>query len=117
MAQKLEARNQKLEELESPTSEKAETQQNGQAVRRGTRLPVGWEGDGEAVVHAIREGFNDTEAFTMLDDFRDFWSAKAGADGCKLDWMATWRRWVREESKRRARGRVATGPPKRVGWV
>lgn len=90
-------------------------QQNGRAVPRGSRLPPDWDGEGEAVTHAIRAGFNDLEAFQMLDDFRDFWTAKAGADACKLDWLATWRRWVREEGKRRSRRQ--TGPPKRVGWV
>lgn len=27
--------------------------------------------------------------------FRDYWHAKAGKDGRKLDWQATWRNWVR----------------------
>ena len=27
--------------------------------------------------------------------FRDYWLAKAGKDGAKLDWSATWRNWVR----------------------
>lgn len=29
--------------------------------------------------------------------FSDFWRAKAGKDGRKLDWFATWRNWVRSE--------------------
>jgi hypothetical protein len=32
--------------------------------------------------------------------FRDFWIAKPGAGGCKLDWFATWRNWVRKETSR-----------------
>lgn len=28
-------------------------------------------------------------------EFRDYWVAKAGKDGCKTDWQATWRNWVR----------------------
>ena len=27
--------------------------------------------------------------------FADYWAAKAGAGGVKLDWQATWRNWVR----------------------
>jgi uncharacterized protein YdaU (DUF1376 family) len=29
--------------------------------------------------------------------FRDYWIAKAGKDGRKADWLATWRRWVRNQ--------------------
>ena len=29
--------------------------------------------------------------------FCDYWSAKPGKSGTKLDWLATWRNWVREE--------------------
>jgi hypothetical protein len=112
--QKLEARNQKPED-KNQGSEKAETQQNGRAVR-GSRLPADWEPGAEGIIYAIREGFDDAAAFRMGDDFRDFWTAKSGADAVKLDWPATWRRWVREEAKRRRSGR-STGPPKRVGWV
>lgn len=32
--------------------------------------------------------------------FHDFWIAKAGKDGVKLDWQATWRNWVRNEKRR-----------------
>ncbi|KCV26214.1 hypothetical protein L489_3914 [Bordetella bronchiseptica 00-P-2730] len=28
-----------------------------------------------------------------------------GAKGCKLDWLATWRNWVRKEARRLAIGR------------
>jgi len=29
--------------------------------------------------------------------FRDYWIAKPGRDGLKVDWLATWRNWVRNE--------------------
>lgn len=29
--------------------------------------------------------------------FSDYWTAKPGKQGTKLDWFATWRNWVREE--------------------
>lgn len=34
---------------------------------------------------------------TVAESFRDYWIAKAGKDGVKLDWLATWRNWVRNE--------------------
>jgi hypothetical protein len=33
--------------------------------------------------------------------FRDHWVAKAGKDGRKLDWEATWRNWVRNEGTKK----------------
>ncbi len=32
--------------------------------------------------------------------FRDHWLGKAGKDGAKRDWLATWRNWVREDIDR-----------------
>jgi hypothetical protein len=34
----------------------------------------------------------------VFDSFRDYWVAKAGAAGVKLDWQATWRNWVRNQN-------------------
>lgn len=69
--------------------------------QRGTRLPAGWVlpkswGDWalehfEVTTDAIR-----TEAAT----FRDYWQSRPGAQACKLDWLATWRNWVRSSAAR-----------------
>lgn len=37
-----------------------------------------------------------------LEQFRDFWQAKSGKDATKLDWVATWRTWMRREEQRLA---------------
>jgi uncharacterized protein YdaU (DUF1376 family) len=34
----------------------------------------------------------------VFDSFKDYWVAKAGASGVKLDWTATWRNWVRNQN-------------------
>ena len=34
------------------------------------------------------------------DQFADYWHAKAGSGATKLDWFATWRNWIRNESKK-----------------
>ena len=31
----------------------------------------------------------------VFDEFKDYWIAVPGAKGVKLDWLATWRNWVR----------------------
>jgi hypothetical protein len=36
------------------------------------------------------------------ENFCDYWRAKAGSDARKLDWPATWRRWMRTAASRSA---------------
>jgi hypothetical protein len=40
----------------------------------------------------------ELNAQAIFDEFKDFWIAKPGQDGCKLDWLATWRNWVRRQN-------------------
>lgn len=46
--------------------------------------------------------------------FVDYWAAKSGKDAIKLDWPATWRKWMRTEHEnpnaRRVQGRASPGP-------
>ncbi len=67
--------------------------------RRGTRLPTDftvpqeWKEQGsQARLKAKLPQINlDAEA----DQFADYWNAKAGKDGTKLDWRRTWLTWCR----------------------
>jgi hypothetical protein len=55
-------------------------------------------------------GTADHEAFC------DYWRGIPGAKGRKLDWVATWRNWMRREHERRHRptnGRPANARPNR----
>lgn len=66
---------------------------------RGHRLPDDFEPD-EAMKAWAREnapscGREDHEAFC------DYWRGVAGAKGRKVDWVATWRNWMRREHERR----------------
>jgi hypothetical protein len=45
-------------------------------------------------------GFSDAQAQREFDKFRDFWIAKPGAGGVKLDWQATLRNWLRTSAER-----------------
>jgi hypothetical protein len=49
-----------------------------------------------------------------IERFRDHWAAAPAAKGCKLDWSATWRNWVRE-AVRRNRGGSSTASFARPG--
>ena len=39
----------------------------------------------------------DLKVSEVFDQFKDYWCAKPGKDGVKLDWLATWRNWVRNQ--------------------
>lgn len=110
--QKPEARSQTPERTNTETTE---TQQNGQAVLKATRLEPDWQADSELIIYAIKAGMTETEAFRASEDFRDYWTAKSGADARKLDWPATWRRWVRTAIDRRKT--FQKPPQKRVAFV
>lgn len=70
--------------------------------RRGTRLPADWKPTLEAAKFARELGL---DVSATADQFRDYWIARAGAGGVKLDWLATWRNWCRTTAERRQMGR------------
>jgi len=37
------------------------------------------------------------QAQEVYDDFSDYWISKSGAEAVHSDWIATWRRWVRNQ--------------------
>lgn len=81
----------------------------GAAASRGTRIASDWSLDEVGRQYAISQGLTPSEVDHEAAKFRDFWLAKAGADGRKVDWAATWRTWARGAVERRSRG--GRGPP------
>jgi len=68
-----------------------------QPTNRGTRLPVDWQLP-RAWGEWTLSQFPNVSAERVRaegEHFRDFWISKAGKDGAKLDWAATWRNWCR----------------------
>jgi hypothetical protein len=60
----------------------------------------------------------DLDLVKTAANFADHWHAKPGKDGRKLDWLATWRTWVRKERMNPADVvRVTTPGPKPSGWL
>lgn len=70
---------------------------------RGTRIAADWALDDAGRSYALGQGLTPAEVDTEATKFRDWWSAKAGADARKVDWAATWRTWVRNAVERRGR--------------
>jgi hypothetical protein len=81
-------------------------------ARRATRLAADWSPSETQVAFALKEGLTADETERAACNFRDHWLGAPGARGTKLDWPATWRKWVRTEADRkRERGaRLAARP-------
>lgn len=84
--------------------EKKNTGRGGTA--RATRLPAAPTLPAEWLdfLQAERPDLNPDLTYAK---FCDYWAAKPGKSGTKLDWLATWRNWVREEKSQ------AQAPPQR----
>lgn len=65
---------------------------------KASRLAKDWELPGDWKAWAENER-SDLDAMATADAFRDFWIAKPGKDGLKLDWHATWRNWIRSQKQ------------------
>lgn len=64
--------------------------------QRGSRLANDWVLPEDWKAWADKER-PDLNAKQVAEQFKDFWCAKPGKDGVKLDWQATWRNWVRNQ--------------------
>lgn len=67
---------------------------------QGTRLPDGWEPNPD-VVAQMRSDHPGIDLRAEHAKFADYWRAKAGKDGRKADWTATWRNWIRRAAEQR----------------
>lgn len=65
---------------------------------RGTRLPADWRPSDDLQAWTSRER-PDLDPRRVLEQFRDYWRAVAGAKALKTDWDATWRNWVRNQRR------------------
>ena len=65
------------------------------ANKRGSRLSADWFLPSEWGEWALSEGFARDAIRVEADKFKDYWTARAGPNGVKLDWQATWRNWIR----------------------
>jgi len=73
----------------------------------GSRLPPDWELPNDWLAWAQGER-PDLDIAQAASRFADYWHGKAGKEARKVDWLATWRNWVRGE-------RISTHPPRHSG--
>ena len=76
----------------SPTSNSSDKK----TTPRGTRLPTDWT-PSDALMSWAKGARPDVNLESTVESFRDYWFGKAGKDGAKLDWDATFRNWVRNQ--------------------
>lgn len=76
---------------------------------RGSRIPDDFQPNIEA---AVSEGVSRQDAERQARSFCDYWRAKPGKEGLKLDWPATWRVWYRRNLS--TPSPRSTSPPKQT---
>lgn len=64
---------------------------------RGTRLPENFLVTDEHREFAREQGLPNPD--DEIGEFKDYWRAKPGRDGIKIDWNATFRNWLRRAPK------------------
>jgi uncharacterized protein YdaU (DUF1376 family) len=64
---------------------------------KGSRLSADFELH-ETWIEFCQTERPDLNPQKVFDSFKDYWIAKSGNQGVKLDWTATWRNWVRNQN-------------------
>lgn len=83
-----------------------EERRQEQVHSRGSRLPSDWELPSEWKLWASAER-PDLDIDAEAARFADHWHSQAGKDGIKLNWLCTWRNWIRRARAKVRRGRGA----------
>jgi hypothetical protein len=68
--------------------------------KRGTRIKADWQPSQDDYNQALSMGLTVEQVDNEANKFRDYWIAKAGSGGVKLNWSATWRNWCRTAKSR-----------------
>ncbi|MBU6189481.1 MAG: helix-turn-helix domain-containing protein [Betaproteobacteria bacterium] len=100
----------RVQELPPNRKEPSRTTRDN-SVRRGSRLPTDWwpSSADQDFARSL-----SVDPVITADSFRDYWHARPGAGGVKLDWSATWRNWCRNDAKRAPQNRQPAG---KLDWI
>lgn len=102
---------------EGETETEGETKRETEKMR-ATRLPADWVLPTAWCEWAEEEkGWSSEKARQVSASFKDYWIAKAGKDGRKMDWFATWRNWVRNQRDQSTIKPVVVKPWFIDGWA
>lgn len=81
-----------------PPAASLQEKEKRQERSRGSRLQPGWQPNDVLKAWATQKR-PDLDVDATLENFRDYWVAVPGQRGTKLDWDATFRRWVRDQKQ------------------
>lgn len=102
----------------SPAAQSEASKGRGKtATATGTRLPDDWKLPKSWGEWAIAEhpGLGEEEIRRQAAMFADHWHGKAGKDGRKADWGATWRNWIRRSTEMPSARRPSMAPAAAAG--
>ncbi|MGW5387163.1 hypothetical protein [Nocardia sp. NPDC003963] len=85
-------------------SSEGEARKRAPARDRGHRLPENWEPPAD-VIRQMRDECPNVDLRAEHLKFTDHWNDQPGAKGRKVDWVGTWRNWMRREAKDQRPGR------------
>ena len=70
-----------------------------QTKSKGSRLSKDWILSDEYIQEAkkINASLTDQQIKAIALGFKDYWISLPGAKGVRLDWLATWRNWIRNQ--------------------
>jgi hypothetical protein len=69
--------------------------------KRGTRIHALWTPSPATTAALAADGFSTADMTRTLQTFVDYWLGVPGHRGCKLDWDATFRVWIRKDRDQR----------------
>lgn len=108
-------------DISSLRSDIARDAGNGSRQKKGTRLPPDWQPSEEDTDYAVSHGVPRDKIPTLAEEYRNYWCARPGKDGLKLDWSATWRNRVLQVCERngwKPFGQpTSQAPPPTKTWV
>ena len=85
-----------------PDTEIKKEQPNGCfKKKRGSRLPEDWALPRAWGEWAVSEGWPEGQVRDEAEKFKDYWISATGQKATKMDWLATWRNWMRNCGKPR----------------
>lgn len=79
-----------LQDTDTEEDKELNTRTKGTRINPSLELNLGFA----SAAKGIRE-IDPDELQRVFDEFKDYWISVPGAKGVKLDWLATWRNWVR----------------------
>lgn len=65
----------------------------------------------------LKPDFTKQDIQEQMETFTDYWNGVAGAKGVKLDWLATWRNWIRRATVQSRKGYRNTERFSISNWV